>query len=425
MQRKRILILGGGISGLSLAYYLAKRKDLFDIHLIEKSERAGGWIDSDSSTGFFFEKGPRVFRGAKSKEFLSLASEIGMGKEMIPCNPNAGSRYLWREGKLRKTPVLSWGLIKGAFRDLYVKPEIGKDESVWDFACRRFNPQIAQDVFDPMVTGIYGGNMKEISIKLGFPQFKALEEKYGSVIKGFLKTPRFKGPRLFSFQRGMKSFIKRLEEMTPVQFHYGEEISSIQSKGTSFEAKTSKATYETDFLFSALPCHIIGRLLFPQLLNISLHGTTLVHLGYHQKVLKKNGFGYLVGSKEKDEILGVMFDSNSFTQFNRSPEETRLTVMLKRDDLSDAEARDLALKGLRNHLKIKDQPDVSLVLRAPKVFPQLKVGHEKILNDVEAVRKEKYPQLRLVGNYFYGVGVNDCIARTKSVSDIFLSETVS
>jgi len=99
--------------------------------------------------------------------------------------------------------------------------------------------------------------------------------------------------------------------------------------------------------------------------------------------------------------------------------------MLKKDDLSDAEARDLALKGLKNHLKIKDHPDVSLVLRAPKVFPQLKLGHEKILNDVEAVRKEKYPQLRLVGNYFYGVGVNDCIARAKSVSDIFLSETVS
>src|ERR1700686_995310 len=89
MQKKRILILGGGISGLTLAYYLAKRKDLFDIQLIEKSERLGGWIDSDNSTGFFFEKGPRVFRGSKSKEFLSLSSEIGMDKEMIPCNPDA------------------------------------------------------------------------------------------------------------------------------------------------------------------------------------------------------------------------------------------------------------------------------------------------------------------------------------------------
>ena len=417
--------MGGGISGLTLAYYLAKRKDLFEIHLIEKSERMGGWIDSDHSTGFFFEKGPRIFRGSKSKEFLTLASEIGMDKEMIPSNPDASSRFIWSDGKLRKAPVLSWGLIKGAMRDLFVKPEIERDESVWEFACRRFNAQVAQDVFDPLVTGIYGGDMKEISMKLGFPSFKALEENHGSVIKGLLKTPRFEGPRLFSFQRGMKSFIKKLVEMTPIQFHYGEEVFAIQSRAAGFEVKTSKALHEADYVFSALPSHIIGRLLFPQLLQISLHGTTLVHLGYHKNVLKKNGFGYLVASKEKDDILGVVFDSNAFTQFNRSEQETRLTVMLKQDDLPEGQARDLALKGIKNHLKIKDHPDVSLVLHAPKVFPQLKVGHEKILDDVEAFRKEKYPQLRLVGNYFYGVGVNDCIARAKSVSDIFLSETVS
>lgn len=425
MQKKRILVLGGGISGLSLAYYLSKKRDLFDIHLIEKADRVGGWIDSDYSTGFFFEKGPRVFRGSRSKEFLALASEIGMDKEIIPCNPEAKNRYIWSDGKLRKAPILSWGLFMGALRDLFVKPEVEKDESVWDFACRRFNARVAQDVFDPLVTGIYGGNTQEISMKLGFPQFKALEEKYGSVIKGFLKTPKFEGPRLFSFQRGMKSFIKKLEEMTPVQFHTGEEVASIQVKNMGFEVKTSKGIYEADFVFSALPSHIIGRLLFPQLLNISLQGTTLVHLGYQKKVLKKKGFGYLVSSKEKDEILGVVFDSNTFTQYNRSSDETRLTVMLKRDQLSDGEARDLALKGVKQHLKIKDFPEVSLVLRAPKVFPQLKIGHEKILSDVEAIRQEKYPQLRLVGNYFYGVGVNDCIARAKSVSDIFLSETVS
>lgn len=420
MQKKRILILGGGISGLTVAYYLAKRQRLFDIHLIEKSERLGGWIDSDQSTRFFFEKGPRIFRGSKSKEFLDLAAEIGMDKEIIPCNPDAKSHFIWSGGKLRKAPLLSWGLIKGALRELSVKPKL-EDESVWDFACRRFNAQVAQDVFDPMVTGIYGGSAKEISIKLGLPTFKALEEKYGSVIKGLLKSPRFDGPRLFSFQRGMKSFIKKLEEMTPVQFHTGEEVTAIKHS----QVTTSKGSYEADYIFSALPSHLIGRLLLPQLLQIPLHGTTLVHVGYHKNVLHKTGFGYLVSSKENDDVLGVVFDSNVFTQFNHCENETRLTVMLKKNDLSDAEARDLALKGLKNHLRIKDHPDVSLVLRAPKVFPQLRLGHEKILDEVEAIRKEKYPQLRLVGNYFYGVGVNDCIARAKSVSDIFLSETVS
>jgi len=425
MQKKRIFILGAGISGLGLAYYLAKQSDQFEIHLIEKSDRAGGWIDSDDSTGFFFEKGPRVFRGSKSQAFLSLAQEIGMDREMVASSPDARKRYLWVDGRLRKAPILSWGLIKGVLRELTVKPKIGDDESVWDFACRRFNAQVAQDIFDPLVTGIYGGSMREISIKLGFPQFKALEEQHGSVIKGFIKAPRYRGPRLFSFQRGMKSFIKKLEESTPVHFHYEEEVVAIQSKEDGFEVTTSQNVHKANFLFSALPCHIIGRLLLPQLLHISLHGTTLVHLGYHKKVLKKSGFGYLVGSQEKEDVLGVVFDSNAFTSFNRSAQETRLTVMLKRDDLSDGEARDLALKALRKHLKIKEHPDVSMVLGAPKVFPQLKVGHEKILQEVEMTLEQKYPRLKLVGNYFYGVGVNDCIARAKSVAESFLRETAS
>ncbi len=424
MQKKKIFILGGGISGLSLAYYLSKQSN-DDIHLIEKNERPGGWIDSDNSTGFFFEKGPRVFRGSKSQAFLALAADIGMDKEMIGCSPAAKGRYIWMDGRLRKVPILSWGLIRGAIKELCVKPMVGNDESVWDFACRRFNEKVAKDIFDPLVTGIYGGNIREISIKLGFPQFKAMEEQYGSVIKGFFKMPHYQGPRLFSFQRGMKSFIRRLEECTPIRFHYGEEVAAIQSRGEGFEIKTSRGNYEADFLFSALPCHTIGRLLLPQLLQISLHGTTLVHLGYHQKVLKKNGFGYLVSSEENENVLGVVFDSNAFKEFNRSSEETRLTVMLKRDDLSDGEARDMALKAVKHHLKIKEQPDVSLVLQAPKVFPQLKVGHEEILNSVEATLQQKYPRLKLVGNYFYGVGVNDCIARAKSVSDAFLREHVS
>ncbi len=423
MQKKQIFILGGGISGLSLAYFLSGKSDVFDIHLIEKSARAGGCIDSDNSTGFFFEKGPRVFRASTSPAFLKLASEIGMDQEMI--FSQAIGKYVWREGKLHKTPQLSWQLVKGIFKEWRVEPLIGEDESVWDFACRRFNPAVAQAIFDPMVRGVYGGAMEEISIKSGFPRLKALEEQYGSVIKGLLKAPRTKGPSLFSFQRGMKSLIRRLEERISAQFHYEEEVLAIQQAGEGFTIKTSKGSYSADYLFSALPCHVIGKLLIPQLSQVSLRGTTLVHLGYPNPVLKKKGFGYLVSSQEDDDVLGVIFDSNAFPQFNRSSEETRLTVMLKSDDLGEDEARALALKALKRHLKVSQPPAVSLVLRAPKVFPQFKVGHGKLIQGIESTLRSKFPRLRLVGNYLEGPGVNDCIARAQSVAESFLSTPAS
>src|SRR5262249_19555917 len=148
-------------------------------------------------------------------------------------------------------------------------------------------------------------------------------------------------------------------------------------------------------------------------------------LGYTQRVIRKKGFGYLVASQENEELMGVIFDSNSFTEFNRTPEETRLTVLLKREDLSDNEARDIAIRSLKKHLQITETPAVSMVARAPGVFPQLRVGHAKKVEAIESMVREKYPNLHLVGNYLYGVGVSDCISRAQSVAENFLRATVS
>jgi oxygen-dependent protoporphyrinogen oxidase len=421
MQKKRIIILGGGISGLSLAYFLSRRNDFFDITLIEQSDRLGGWIDSDATTGFFFERGPRVFRGARCRAFLDLVREIGMEKELIESNPNAKSRYLWKDGKLRKVPMLSWGLIKGVIHDLRVSPSDLEDESVWDFACRRFNEKIATDFFDPLVVGIFGGGIRELSIKSCFPRFKEWEKAHGSVIRGALKSSRFTGPQMFSFKRGLKSVVQKLVEETPIQFQLNEKVVQVEKN----LVVTTKTSYHADYLFSALPCQVVGQLLIPELLQVPLRGTTLVNLGYHHAVLKKKGLGYLVGSKEDQDVLGVTFDSMAFPQFNQTPQETRLTVMLKDPKLSDGEARALALKAVKNHLGIKHLPTVSSVTKAPQVFPQMQVGHEQFIRNLEQTVRQKYPQLYLVGNYLYGVGVNDCIERASSVAANFLSAVAS
>ncbi|MGH2637827.1 MAG: protoporphyrinogen oxidase [Rhabdochlamydiaceae bacterium] len=425
MPKKTIIILGGGISGLTLAYDLAKHQDRFQIRLIEKSDHLGGWIDTDTSTGFFFEKGPRLFRGSRSPHFLALTKEIGLHSELIESKKEGQGRYLWMEGKLRKIPIVSWDLVKGLIKEWKAPPLKEIDESVWDFACRRFNQSIAEHIFDPLVVGIYGGDIRKVSVRSCFPLYKSLEEQHGSILKGLLKQQRFKGPFMFGFHRGMKSVIQRLQERTSIPFHLEEEVISIVQKNEKFQVKTSKGIYEADYLFSALPAPIIGKLLIPELLNLSMEGVTIVNLGYGKNVLKKKGFGYLVSSKEKEDVLGVVFNSMTFPQYNRLPQETRLTVKLKNSMISDDEARSLALKGLSKHLGITAQPDVSMVIRAPRVFPQFLVGHHSRMQTLEEELAKRYPCLKLVGNYLYGVGVNDCIARARSVAENFLNATAS
>lgn len=424
MSKKAIIILGGGISGLTLAYELAKHREDFHIRLIEKSNHLGGWVDTDSSTGFFFEKGPRVFRGSRSPHFLSLTQEIGLHPEMVESSKNGQTRYLWMDGKLHRIPILSWGLVQGVFKDLKTPPLKEDDESVWDFACRRFNTTVAEHFFDPLGVGIYGGDIKTLSAKSCFPLYKSLENQHGSLIKGLIKRPRFHGPFMFGFQRGMKSVVQRLQEKTPIPFHLDEEVVAVIPKGEGFEVKTSQTTYYADYLFSALPAHIIGKLLIPELCQLSMQGTTIVNLGYRKNVLKKKGFGYLVSSKEDDEVRGVVFNSNTFPQYNRFSEETRLTVKLRSATLSDGESRSLSLKALSKHLGITAQPDVSMVIHAPNVFPQFRVGHGAWMQNLEQELQHRYPTLKLVGNYLYGVGVNDCIARSQSVAENFIKSVL-
>ncbi|MBP7075040.1 MAG: protoporphyrinogen oxidase [Rhabdochlamydiaceae bacterium] len=425
MPKKTIIILGGGISGLTIAYDLAKHQDRFQIRLIEKSDHLGGWIDTDTSTGFFFEKGPRVFRGSRSPHFLALTKEAGLHPELIESRKEGQSRYLWKDGKLRRLPILSWDLVKGVMNDWKKAPLLTEDESVWDFACRRFNRRVAEDIFDPMVTGIFGGDIRKLSARSCFPLYKKMEEQHGSIIKGLLKREKFKGPHMFGFQRGMKSVIGRLQELTPIRYHLDEEVTSIVPKGEKFEVKTSKGSYEADYLFSALPAPVIGKLLIQELAHLPMEGAMIVNLGYAKNVLNKKGFGYLVSTKEKEDVMGVIFNSNSFPHYNRQPKETRLTVKLKDLDISENEARTQALKGIAKHLGIIEKPDVSMVIRAPQVFPQFLMGHQDRMSALEKKLEAQYPHLKLAGNYLYGVGVNDCIARARSVVESFLSTTAS
>ncbi len=424
MSKPRIIILGGGISGLTLAYDLGKHSDRFEVHLIEKSDRLGGWVDTDTSTGFFFEKGARIFQGSRSPHFLTLIRELGLEPEMIESPREGHRRFIWMEGRLRRIPILSWGLIQGLYRDWRAPPLKEGDESVWEFALRRFNQEVAQQFFDPLVTGIYGGDMRELSARSCLPFFKNLEEVYGSVVKGLFKAPRssdsYRGPSRFGFQRGMKSVVQRLHEKASAWVHLEEEVSAICPKEEAFEVKTSKGLYQADYLFSALPAQVVGKLFIPQLLQLPFQGTTVVNLGYRKNLLRKKGFGYLVSSKEKSDVLGVVFDSNAFPQCNRCPEETRLSVMLKDPALSDGEARSIALQTVAKQLGVVAKPEVSMVIHAPSVFPQFRVGHQEWMHRLEQELKIKYPRFFLAGNYLYGVGVNDCIARARSVAKAFL-----
>lgn len=445
MQRKKVLILGAGISGLSTAWYLSRSSIPLEITILEKTMRAGGWLHTEQADGFHFEKGPRTFQARRSPALLQLIQELSLSSEIITSSLRKQSRYIWLDQKLRRLPsnplsLLFSPLTKGVVPALlseWKKPVKQGDETVWEFISRRFNPDVARLLFDPLVVGIFGGDARAISVKACFPQLKNWEEEAGSVTKGFWRArqagkrsstvPSLPPKSIFSLRQGMEQLIRSLLEQTPAEIHYGQEVQSIQCEEGRVKVTTSQGSFVADSLFCALPLQPAARLLVPHMpesarewTQIPSAGMAVVSCGYEDAVLPVEGFGYLAPTSAQEEILGALFDSSVFSQHNRKPKETRLTVLLKETGRKESAYIEAAKEGIRRQLGIAAAPQAISVKCASEAIPQYAPYHlEKMQAFLEKAREEM-PGCYWAGNYLAGVSVDQCIQRAKAAVDEFL-----
>lgn len=442
MQKKRVIILGAGISGLSAAWYLGRTGLPLEITVLEKSSRSGGWLHTDHTTGYHFEKGPRTFKVDKCPSTMRLISELGLQDEVIWSEARPHHRYLWLEGELHRFPTnpvsfLLSPITKGfiwALLTEWKKPTKAGDETVWEFVLRRFNYDVARLFFDPMVVGIFGGDIRKISVKACFPKLKNWEEKYGSLTKGlFAQMKEKKGqPKysqdiesvplsaIFSFRCGIEQLTQSLVNQIPASMHYNCEAKEILIEEDKIVVKTDKEQFTSDYLFCALPVNETAHLfkkyvpeISKEFLKIPSEGVAVVNFGYDANVLPVQGFGYLTPTYAHEDILGVVFDSSVFSEHNRRAQETRLTIKLEETGRSEETYIDAALRGIRRHLNISRMPQAISCKRTYRAIPQYGVGHLEKVAEMKNCFRKKIPRCQLVGNYLNGVSVDQCIARSK------------
>jgi|SRR5579862_2355035 len=442
MKKKHMIVLGAGISGLSVAWYLNRTDYPMDITVIEKNSRAGGWLHTEHMQDFHFEKGPRTFKVDKCPSTMQLVRELGMANEIIWTQLKPHHRYLWLNEELHRFPTnplsfclspLTRGFISAIFSEWKKPPKEG-DETVWEFVLRRFNYDVARLFFDPMVVGIFGGDIREISVRACFPMLKSWEEKYGCVTKGFLHHWNEKRKRskysadvsglplsaIFSFKKGIEELPQTVMAKTPASYHFNQDVQRICIKDNKVEVMTQDRIFYADVLFCALPIKETSQLFEPlvpdisrEFLKVPSEGIAVLNFGYDSEVLPVQGFGYLTPTHAQEEILGVVFDSSVFPQHNKRPQETRLTIKMEERGREDAWYIDAGLRGIRKHLGISCTPNAISFKRALRAIPQYGVGHlEKILNLKDEFNK-RLPRCFLVGNYLKGVNVDQCIARAK------------
>lgn len=333
------------------------------------------------------------------------------------------------------------------------------DESIGSFITRRLSPTFTSDVVAPMVIGIYGGNVSKLSIKSCFNMLWEFEQKHGGIFRGLLKSkkpeqtessPEVEEAKnilrtvqqqggIFSFRQGLGKLPNALAEEFQQDILFNTAPTSMKfdpSRRSATITTNGKEPVQADHIISSIPSFELAKLMQPhneelsKVLNeIPWINMAVINFGYNDRVLPHHiqGFGYLVAPKEKARILGVIFDSDTFSAHQQDPKQTRLTVMIGGDkdnhenvpdvlNMSNEELINIGREYLQQHLNIQQTPDFTSVKICQNAIPQYTVGHSKRVDEIEQILSREFPHLHIAGSSYYGVSVVDCISSGKKAA---------
>lgn len=449
---QHILIIGGGISGLSAAYFLLKKRPSLRVTVLEAGEYWGGKIRTERVDGFVIEGGPDCFLASKPQA-TALCRELGLGETLQGTNPKERSTYILRKNQLQPIPaglismiptdfkaiamtrLMSWPQKARMALDLAIPAKSNSDEeSVGAFVSRRLGRGAYDNLIQPLIAGIYTGDGDALSLDATFPALREMEQQHGGLIRGALAR------RKQSLASGESGPHSRAAFLTPrdglaalpealvatlqksgVEMWLNAGVSRVNRFGSGFLVETDNCgTLEVDGVIMATPAPVSAKLLaanYPELSaalqSIPLASTATVSLAYPLADLPRalNGYGYVIPRREQRPALACTWTSSKFE--HRAPSGyTLIRVFVGRagENLpaSDDEILALARAELAETMGIHTTPTLTRVFRWQDAMPQYNLGHQARVARIEA-EAEKHPQLALAGNIYKGVGIPDCI----------------
>lgn len=464
-ENRKVVIIGGGIAGLATAYYLQKeikeRELPIDIKLVEASHRLGGKLQTVVRDGFTIERGPDSFLARKTS-MIRLAKEVGMDQYLVP--NSTGKSYVLVNEELHPMPGGSImgiptevgpfittnlfsipGKLRAAADFILPKSETGKDQSLGQFFRRRLGDEVVENLIEPLLSGIYAGDIDQLSLMSTFPQFYEVEQKYRSLIIGMKKTTPAKPKNhvnqgkssggFLTFRTGLQSFAEAIEaKLNPNSILKGHRVEKITKEGQSYEIYLNNGkTLSADSIVAATP-HKVTQAMFSQysffdpLKSVPSTSVATVALAFPKEAIQKDidGTGFVVSRNGDYSITACTWTHKKWE--HSTPEgKVLLRCYVGRAgdetivDLSDDQITKIILDDLKKTMDISMNPDFVIVSRWKEAMPQYTVGHKQRLETIDLHVKAELPGIFLAGASYGGVGVPDCIdqgeAAVKAVLD--------
>lgn len=450
-MERDVLVIGAGIAGLAIAWELSSRKGLLSensrLEVLEAAPRPGGNIRAERREGFLCEWGPTGFLD-DVPETLDACTRLGLHDRLTAASTNAERRFVVKGGKLRElpagvvsfltSPVLSLGGKLRILGEPFVAARRdGVDESVHEFASRRFGPETAGVLVDALVTGIWAGHAESLSIQSALPRLAALERDHGGVLRGMMARRPQGGAaatrrgRLTSFPRGLEELPAALAARLGERVRLGTEVTAIEPKdGGGYRIsfadgppKDATAVVLACPAWRAAPLvAAMDQPLSDELAAIPSVPIAVVHLGFSREDAPGlKGIGFLVPRAEHRSVLGTLLPSNVFP--GRAPDGQVLASMMlggARDpslvEATDHTLIDTACAALRAFAGVRGAPRFSFTIRHPRGIPQYVIGHGDRLKAI-AARLRSHPGLFLAGNSYRGIAINACLAEAPRVAE--------
>ncbi|HEY1939094.1 MAG TPA: protoporphyrinogen oxidase [Candidatus Angelobacter sp.] len=446
---KRIAIVGGGIAGLSAAFYLEKARQAganLQWTLFEKSDRLGGVIRTERRDGFVLEAGPDSFLSIKP-DASRLCQELGIGDQLISSNDAGRKTYILVRGRLVPipqglefmVPTRIWPMVTTPLFSFKTKlrlaaewfsstPKHAADESVGDFVRQHFGQEMVDRVAEPLLAGVYGGNADRLSLRAVLPRFAEMERKHGSLVRATLKAkaaaksdPHAKPQALFtSLKNGMQQMVDALVTTLPQSsVRMQQQDLTLRQVNDDWQIEAAGMSERFQAVLLAVPAPSAAALLrqfHPALIDglarIQYTSSVAVALAYDQAELPP-GHGFLVPRSEGRKIMACTFVHKKFP--HRAPAEKKMLRCFfsssRMPDLlshSDDALQQIARQELKEILGVSAEPLFAETFRWNRAMPQYETGHLDRVAEMEQIIAAM-PGFHIIGNSFYGIGVPDCI----------------
>ena len=442
-----VIVIGGGISGLACAYRLQQAG--ISVLVLEAGNRPGGMIATKEKDGFRFELGPQSF--LSTGPLLALIDALGLKNELLSANPRA-PRYILVRGRLVPAPLAppsllttslfgaatKWRLLTEMFRR--TKPPDG-DESIAAFVRRKFGEDLLDQLVAPFVSGVYAGDPEKLSLRAAFPKVHEFEEKYGSALRGAIKSRPTKGASragLCSFREGMHTLPQAIATRLGPSLLFETSAAALRHGETNgkpwfevdIQRQEHRETLAAIAVVVATSTDVASRLLrelsgqiSPILSQIEYAPVAVVSAGYRRDQFRQppDGFGFLVPRGEKLHTLGTVFNSSLFP--GRAPEGMVCLTSFAGGatdpdlcNLGDDEIKETICGEVARVLGVTGKPVTTNLQRYSRALPQYNLGHTQVVKSLESFTSA-IPGLFLTGNYLSGPSIGACIEQAYQAAD--------